>query len=35
MAGPFDAHGDPVDPPVWLWRADEDWALAPDRALTG
>lgn len=19
-SGPFDAHGDPVDPPVWLWR---------------
>jgi hypothetical protein len=34
-AGPFDAHGDPVDPPVWLWRADADWSLAPDRALPG
>jgi hypothetical protein len=34
-AGPFDAHGDPVDPPVWLWRAAEDWSLAPDRALAG
>jgi hypothetical protein len=32
-AGPFDAHGDPVDPPVWLWRADGDWSLTPDRAL--
>src|SRR3954468_7391262 len=31
--GPFDEHGDPVDPPVWLWRAGEDWALAPDRAI--
>jgi hypothetical protein len=31
--GPFDAHGDPVDPPVWLWRADEQWRLTPDRAL--
>ena len=31
--GPFDDHGDPVDPPVWLWRAGEDWALAPDRAI--
>jgi hypothetical protein len=28
--GPFDAHGDPVDPPVWLWRADRDWRLAPE-----
>jgi hypothetical protein len=31
--GPFDANGDPVDPPVWLWRADEDWTLEPERAL--
>jgi hypothetical protein len=31
--GPFDAHGDPVDPPVWLWRADDDWALRAERAL--
>lgn len=32
-AGPFDEHGDPIDPPVWLWRADGDWALRADRAL--
>lgn len=32
-AGPFDATGDPADPPVWLWRADAPWALAPERAL--
>jgi hypothetical protein len=31
--GPFDEHGDPVDPPVWLWRAAEDWTLTPERAL--
>ena len=31
--GPFDAHGDPVEPPVWLWCAGDDWTLAPDRAL--
>lgn len=31
--GPFDTHGDPVDPPVWLWRADPQWRLTPDRAL--
>ena len=31
--GPFDEHGDPIDPPVWLWRADHDWALDPDRAI--
>jgi hypothetical protein len=31
--GPFDEHGDPVDPPVWLWRATDDWALEPDRAI--
>ena len=31
--GPFDEHGDPVDPPVWLYRAGEDWMLEPDRAL--
>jgi hypothetical protein len=32
-AGSFDEHGDPVDPPVWLWRAGEHWALEPDRAI--
>jgi hypothetical protein len=32
-AGPFDEHGDPVDPPVWLWRAAADWSLMPDRAI--
>ena len=32
-AGPFDEHGDPIDPPVWLWRADPDWGLRPDRPL--
>ena len=32
-SGPFDEHGDPVDPPVWLWRAGRDWVLRPDRAL--
>ena len=31
--GGFDEHGDPVEPPVWLWRADADWALSPDRPL--
>ncbi len=31
--GPFDEHGDPVGPPVWLWRAAEDWTLEPERAL--
>jgi hypothetical protein len=31
--GPFDEHGDPVDPPVWLWRAAEEWTLEPDRPL--
>jgi hypothetical protein len=31
-AGPFDEHGDPVDPPVWLWRASDDWTI-PERAL--
>ena len=31
--GGFDAHGDPADPPVWLWRADAAWNLAPDRPL--
>jgi hypothetical protein len=31
--GRFDAQGDPVDPPVWLWRADADWRLTPDRAI--
>ncbi|MFL5845788.1 MAG: hypothetical protein ACJ762_13960 [Solirubrobacteraceae bacterium] len=27
-AGPFDEHGDPVDPPVWLWRDGR-----PDRPI--
>jgi hypothetical protein len=31
--GPFDAHGDPVDPPVWLWRARDGWTLEPERAI--
>src|SRR4051812_37244353 len=31
--GPFDAHGDPIDPPVWLWRADAQWRLTPERSL--
>ena len=33
VAGPFDEHGDPVDPPVWLYRAAGDWSLRPDRPL--
>jgi hypothetical protein len=31
--GAFDAHGDPVAPPVWLWRAGPDWALRAGRPL--
>jgi hypothetical protein len=31
--GPFDEHGDPIDPPVWLWRPDHAGALRPDRPL--
>ena len=31
---PFDDHGDPIDPPVWLWRANPDWLLEPERPLT-
>ena len=31
--GDFDEHGDPVDPPVSLWRAGPDWVLAPHRPL--
>jgi hypothetical protein len=33
VLGPFDEHGDPVDPPVWLWRAGSDWRLLPERPL--
>jgi hypothetical protein len=33
IAGPFDEHGDPVDPTVWLYRAGPDWSLHPDRPL--
>ena len=32
-AGPFDEHGDPIDPPVSLWRADAAWRLTPDRPI--
>jgi hypothetical protein len=32
-AGPFDEHGDPADPPVWLYGAGADWSLRPDRPL--
>jgi hypothetical protein len=31
--GDFDEHGDPPDPPVWLWRANQAWELEPDRPL--
>jgi hypothetical protein len=31
--GGFDSHGDPPDPPVWLWRADAAWDLWPDRPI--
>ena len=31
--GPFDDHGDPIDPPVWLWRARDDWMLEPGEAI--
>ena len=32
-AGPFDACGDPVAPEVWLWRAEADWSLRPERRI--
>jgi hypothetical protein len=32
-AGPFDEHGDPIDPPVSLWRADAAWRLTPDFSI--
>jgi hypothetical protein len=32
-AGRFDEHGDPIDPAVWLWRADAGWRLSPDRPI--
>ena len=31
--GPFDAHGDPVDPPVWLWRTAADSDQTPERSI--
>ncbi|HEY7198002.1 MAG TPA: hypothetical protein VH306_12515 [Gaiellaceae bacterium] len=31
--GRFDEYGDPIDPPVWLWRAGPGWPLEPERAL--
>jgi hypothetical protein len=33
IAGPFDENGDPIDAPVWLYRAAADWSLTPDRPL--
>jgi hypothetical protein len=27
----FDEHGDPIGPPVWLWRAEAGWTLRADR----
>ena len=32
-SGQFDEHGDPVEPDVWLWRADDGWRLEPERVL--
>ena len=29
----FDEHGDPIDPPVWLYTAGPDWKLSPDRPI--
>jgi hypothetical protein len=34
-AGRFDRNGDLLNPPVWLWTADEEWSLSPDRPLPG
>jgi hypothetical protein len=31
--GGFDAHGDPPNPPVFLWGADAAWNLRPERPL--
>jgi hypothetical protein len=31
--GPFDDHGDPIDPPVWLWQVRDSWKLEPDHAI--
>ena len=31
--GPFDEHGDLVDPPVSLWRVTDGWELVPHRPL--
>ena len=31
--GPFDEQGDPVDPPVWLWRAASDGRIEAERAI--
>jgi hypothetical protein len=32
-AGPFDERGDPINPPVSLWRADPSWRLTPERPI--
>lgn len=32
-SGAFDAHGDPVRAPVWLWRAQPSGVLQPDAPL--
>jgi hypothetical protein len=32
-SGRFDEHGDPLDPAVWLWRADHRWKLRAHQAI--
>ena len=32
-SGRFDEFGDPVEPAVWLWRADERWRLEPHEGI--
>jgi hypothetical protein len=33
VASRISADVDPIDPPVWLWRADAAWVLTRDRPL--
>jgi hypothetical protein len=32
-SGRFDEYGDPVEPVVWLWQADQRWRLEPHEAI--
>jgi hypothetical protein len=32
-SGRWDEYGDPYEPAVWLWRADDRWRLEAHEAI--